>query len=162
MEFFWKVFDRGLNIIVSVIYATLTIIAFTQVVVRYVLGGSIPWSEEAVRFLFVWLSFIGFSITMQRGGHIAVDFVVNLFPYSFRRVFLLISDIFVLSFIFFFTIKGASISQGTMLNLSPAMNIPMGYFYLILPLSGILLTVNTVRLAARHWRGPLKVDVTEV
>ena len=121
--------------------------------VRYFLGGSISWSEEAVRFLFIWLSFIGFTVTMQREGHIGVKFIVEQLPSSFQRFFVLFSDACILGFLGFFIIKGIGVSKVTLYNLSPAMNIPMGYVYLILPLSGILLVINTLRVASRHWRG---------
>jgi TRAP-type C4-dicarboxylate transport system permease small subunit len=39
------------------------------------------------------------------------------------------------------------------------MNIPMGYVYLILPLSGVLLVINTLRVAARHWRGAFGIEL---
>ncbi len=64
-----KWIDRGLSIVVSILYAVITAVAFAQVLVRYALGGSLAWSEEAVRFLFISLSFLGFSITMNRGAH---------------------------------------------------------------------------------------------
>ena len=41
MDVVLKFFDRGLNMIVAAIYATLTVVAFAQVVIRYGLGGSL-------------------------------------------------------------------------------------------------------------------------
>ena len=107
----------------TIIYATLTILAFAQVLMRYVFGGSLSWSEEAVRFLFIWLSFIGFSITMQRGGHISVQFIVDLVPKSVRRHFLIFADVCILIFVGFFLVKGTLVSKVTMANLSSAMHI---------------------------------------
>jgi len=162
MSSFWKVFDRSLGISVTIIYATLTLLAFAQVLVRYVFGGSLSWSEEAVRFLFIWLSFIGFSVTMQRGGHISVQFIVDLFPESVRRHFLMFADACILIFVGFFIVKGTLVSKVTMANLSPAMHIPMGCIYLVFPISGVLLTINTLRLMIRHWKGSTGADMQEV
>lgn len=159
MKLFLKIFDRTLGISVTMIYATLTILAFAQVLMRYVFGGALSWSEEAVRFLFIWLSFIGFSITMQRGGHISVQFIVDLFPKSFRREFLIFADVCMLTFVIFFILKGTLVSKVTMANLSPAMHIPMGYIYLVFPISGGLLAINTLRVMVRHWKGPTGADM---
>jgi TRAP-type C4-dicarboxylate transport system permease small subunit len=162
MKLFWKFFDRTLGITVTMIYATLTILAFAQVLMRYVFGGALSWSEEAVRFLFIWLSFIGFSITMQRGGHISVQFIVDLFPKSFRREFLIFADVCILTFVIFFILKGTLVSKVTMANLSPAMHIPMGYIYLVFPISGGLLAINTLRVMVHHWKGPTGADMERI
>ena len=159
MRLFLKVFDRTLSITCAVFYAVLTALAFAQVIVRYFLGGSLSWSEEAVRFLFIWLSFIGFTVTMQREGHIGVKFIVELFPRSFQRFVTLFSDACILGFLGFFIVKGIGVSRVTLYNLSPAMNIPMGYVYLILPLSGVLLVINTLRIASRHLRGEFGIEL---
>jgi TRAP-type C4-dicarboxylate transport system permease small subunit len=158
MRLFFKVFDRTLSITCAVLYALLTALAFAQVMVRYFLGGSLSWSEEAVRFLFIWLSFIGFSITMHREGHIGVKFIVDLMPRPFQRVFALFSDACILGFLCFFIVKGIGVCRVTLYNLSPAINIPMGYVYGILPLSGILLVISTLRVAARHWSSEFGIE----
>jgi TRAP-type C4-dicarboxylate transport system permease small subunit len=153
MATFWKVFDRTLNLIVYALYAVLTILAFAQVLVRYVLGGSITWSEEAVRFLFIWLALIGAAITMQREGHIGVKVPVDLFPPRIHRLFSLFADVCILVFAVFLVVQGFRVSQATVANVSPAMQIPMSQFYLILPIAGMLLAINALRVAHRHWTG---------
>src|SRR5215472_12354227 len=39
-----------------------------QVFCRYVLNASLSWSEELTRLLFVWLTFLGFGLAVQRGA----------------------------------------------------------------------------------------------
>jgi C4-dicarboxylate transporter DctQ subunit len=89
-----------------------TVIAFAQVMVRF-LGGSIPWSEEAVRYLFLWLCFHGFSVAMNRGGHILVDFFINFLPRRAKRALALASDAVIVGFLVFLFVKGARIAQAT-------------------------------------------------
>lgn len=162
MTAFWRVFDRLLRLVVVVIYVILTILAFSQVTVRYVLGGSITWSEEAVRFLFIWLAFIGAAITMEREGHVGVTVLVDLFPAPVRRAFLFFSDAAVFGFAIFFAVQGLNVSRATVGNLSPAMQISMGQVYLILPIAGILLAINALRVGHRHLTARLSSDVKEV
>ena len=148
-----KLIDKGLSVVVMVVYGVLTVVAFAQVVVRYALGGSLPWSEEAVRFLFIWLSFLGFSVTMNRGGHIGVDFFVDLAPRAVKRALALASDGLILGFLVFLGTQGWGVAQVTMNNRSPAMQIPMGYVYAVFPISALLLILYTLRVAYRHWHG---------
>ena len=37
----------------------------------------LPASEEILRFLFVWLSFLGATVVFRRGGHFRLDFLVH-------------------------------------------------------------------------------------
>lgn len=153
MEVLLKALDRALSIFVCLIYGVLTAIAFSQVIFRYFLDGSLPWSEEAVRFLFIWLSFLGFSVTMNRGGHIGVDFFVNLLPPQLKRMLALASDAVIVGFVIFLAVKGMQVVQVTKNNLSPAMQLSMGYLYMALPVSAAILLLYTLRVTCRHWHG---------
>jgi TRAP-type C4-dicarboxylate transport system permease small subunit len=90
---------------------------------------------------------------MNRGGHIIVDFFVSHFPTNVRRILSLVSDTLVLGLLAFLLFQGWAVVRVTMYNLSPAMQMPMGYVYSVLPLSAGLLAINTVRVAYRHWQG---------
>ena len=41
--------------VAAILVAVITLLVFAQVAVRYVLGGSLVWSEELTRVLFVWM-----------------------------------------------------------------------------------------------------------
>ena len=49
------------NIVAAVVLATITLLVVAQVIVRYVLGGSLAWSEELTRLLFVWMVLVAAS-----------------------------------------------------------------------------------------------------
>ena len=52
-----------------------TIIAIAGVVMRYVFGQTIFWSEEAVIFLIILSTFIGAVITLRHNEHVNVDII---------------------------------------------------------------------------------------
>jgi TRAP-type C4-dicarboxylate transport system permease small subunit len=58
----------------------LTAITFAQVATRYVLGDPLIWSEEAARYLFVWVSMIGAALAIREGGHFGLDLLIRRFP----------------------------------------------------------------------------------
>lgn len=60
-----------------IMYATMVIIIFIQVIMRYVFNNSLSWSEELGKFIFVWLSWIGISIGAKRGEHIKLTMFVD-------------------------------------------------------------------------------------
>ena len=45
--------------VISIAFFVLVVVTFAQVVFRYLIGYSLYWSEEAARYLFVWISFLG-------------------------------------------------------------------------------------------------------
>ena len=54
---------KGLIIVIMVVMSLVTIV---EVVRRYILGLSFAWSEELVRYLLIWLSFLGGSIAWKQ------------------------------------------------------------------------------------------------
>jgi TRAP-type C4-dicarboxylate transport system permease small subunit len=148
----WNSFDRAFNILVAVVLAVLTLTTFVQVLLRYVFGGALDWSVELARYLFLWFCFLGFSITLRRGGHVSVRFIVDLFPFWVQRILLIISDTCVFVFLGFIVVEGGLLAHAIRNNISPVMQIPMGYVYIVIPISGILLIIYLMRRINRSWR----------
>ncbi len=77
--------DRLEEGLIALLLAVMTVIAFTQVIARYVFNYSFTWALELVTFLFAWLIFIGISYGIRVGTHIGVDAAVRLLPDKTRR-----------------------------------------------------------------------------
>ena len=58
----------------------LTAVTFAQVATRYVLNNPLIWSEEAARYLFVWVSMIGSALAIREGGHFGLDLLIRPMP----------------------------------------------------------------------------------
>ena len=65
--------------ILAIIFGVIVCIMFVQVVFRYIFNSSLSWSEELVRYLFVWLVFWGGALALKDKMHIGVDFFIELF-----------------------------------------------------------------------------------
>ncbi|MEH6717509.1 MAG: TRAP transporter small permease [Aurantimonas endophytica] len=73
---------RVLDAAAAVLLVIVLALTCAQVVFRYVLGISMPWTEELTRLLFVWLVLIGAS----RTSHMAIDLVpMSMRPGPARR-----------------------------------------------------------------------------
>lgn len=55
-------------------------ILFLQVILRYVFSASLPWIEEAARYLFIYFTWIGTSIAASSDQHIRFEVLDNRFP----------------------------------------------------------------------------------
>ena len=68
------------TVVVVVLVTMLTAVTFAQVCARYVLGDPLIWSEEAARYLFVWVSMLGAALALREGGHFGLDLLIRRAP----------------------------------------------------------------------------------
>ena len=67
------------NILVTALFALLVVIVFVQVVCR-VAGVSFPYADELSRYTFVWLIYLGGTITIRSGINITFDVILDALP----------------------------------------------------------------------------------
>lgn len=77
--------DRLVETAAAVLFAVLFALVLTQIVWRYVLAAPLVWSEEAARYLYVWIAFLGWAVAARRGTHIAIGALVDRLPAVGRR-----------------------------------------------------------------------------
>jgi TRAP-type transport system small permease protein len=75
--------------------AAVAVLVCAQVLVRYVLGGSLVWSEELTRLAFVWMVLV--AVTSSRP--MRVEFFVELLPRRLKAFVLLLAELLVLSLV---------------------------------------------------------------
>ena len=151
MHSFKKLLDivNGLvELIVSVMLLIMVAVIFLQVIFRFLIHSSLPWSEELSRYLLVWISFLGASIGVKRKSHIGVEFLVSLFPKGWKKG----AEFFVsaVSCVFFATlvIYGRIILRTVGMQLSPAMEISMALPYSSILTGGVLMLIySTFQMA---------------
>lgn len=93
---FWERLDETIGRLekaLMVLFLGLMIVmAFAQIVLRNFTGIGLPWSESLVRYLVLWVGFIGASLAAREGRHITIE-VIKLRPtVSGRRYLVAISQ----------------------------------------------------------------------
>ena len=80
-----------LEYMMGIFMATLVIITFGEVVLRYVFNSPTSWSSELARFILMWMTFTGASIATRYCTHLTMGFNIYRFvgePYSrFIKIF---------------------------------------------------------------------------
>jgi TRAP-type C4-dicarboxylate transport system permease small subunit len=119
--------------------AGILIVVLLQVVSRLV-GRPVSWSEEATRYLFVWMVFLGLAAGFRTVESARVVVFIAAIPSVFRR---LAVPIYVSSSILFFILMGwtglSLVNLQIMMNEETAtLPIPMWVIGLIMPISAIL------------------------
>ena len=132
-----KAIDKIIYYFLVLLMAIMSILGVFQVVGRMV--GIVPsWTEEAIRFLFIWASCVGAAIGIKAHIHIGVDVIVNLLPFVARKVVDIVVQLGLMAFDVFIIKFGFDMVARTMTQASPALRLPMAYVYLAVPVMGIL------------------------
>lgn len=72
--------------LIAILLAAMTLLTFSQVVMRYVFNSGFTWAVELTGILFAFMIFIGISYGVRVGAHIGVDALVRQFPALPRRI----------------------------------------------------------------------------
>ena len=111
---------------------------------RYVLDNPILWTEEAARYLMIWMALIGASISMKRREHLGVEIVINRLPHKAKKVVQLVTSLFVAYFLYVLTVQGAIMAWDARVQVSPALGISMSWPLLSVPLTGLLTLIQLI------------------
>ena len=120
------------------------VLIFMQVVLRYVFGNSLSWSEELARYLFVWQTWIGASYAARNRSHLRITMVKDkLSPSAQVKLELAVTAIWI-GFAIYVAVKGYSLAQKVhMFNQrSSALRIPMAYAHLAAPVGCTLMVIR--------------------
>ena len=118
-------------------FAIMAILVFCNVVLRYGFNSGIVYSEEASRFMFMWLTLIGALIVMKDHGHLGMNSVVSRLGERGQRICRFLADMLTLACCLLL-VHGtwAQVIIG-MDELAPVTGIPMGYVQLSMLISSV-------------------------
>lgn len=120
---------------------------------RYCFHFSFNWSDEIIRYLCIYMSFLGMAASWKYGTHIGVTvFVEKMFPEKSRKYFRLLSDIVTIIFLallsyFGFVLVGRIVASS---QTSPALHLPMYLIYGTVPASALLSIIQMLLQIFRH------------
>jgi len=124
-----------------------SLLLFVNVVMRYVFLLPIYWAEEFVRYLMVWLIFMGASQVTLWGGHVAVDTVPRALSKRGNAILAFIVNVICILFcvvLAYLSVKQMMRVKGAG-QISPALEIPMWIAYLSIPTGTVLMLFRFVQ-----------------
>jgi C4-dicarboxylate transporter DctQ subunit len=130
-------------------------ITFIGTALRYLPGlPALYWAEEAARYLNIWVVFLASGIAIERSSHLGVDLFVRALPGRGERLVAAAALLLVMGFELLLIVYGAKMVEANMAQLSSALEIPMGWPFLAIPVGGLLMLVATLRRLLAVLRGP--------
>ncbi|MGN8819203.1 TRAP transporter small permease [Oribacterium sp. HCP28S3_H8] len=120
------------ELVLTVFLIILSVLITVNVVLRYILGSGLTWSEAVCRYCLVYSTFFTIGHWIRRSSGISVDFVLQIVPHSVNSLFcwivrvmqiLFFGFLFISSIRVFCSVYASGTTDGTM-------GFNMAYIYL--------------------------------
>ncbi len=109
--------------------------------------GQAKWSEEIATNLLMWVSLLGACVAYNSKAHLGVDYFVSKLHDSTRPLVTIVVNVLVGLFSVIVMLVGGYILVSDTFRsgqLSAALEIPQGYYYLAVPISGIFMILYCI------------------
>ena len=120
---------------------------FANVVLRYTIHYSLAWSEELIREIIIYTTFIGCSAAIKSRAMIRIDALPQIFPRLKKSL-----DYFSHFCVLFYSVMitklgwGMAALQVTTHQKTIILHIPLVILYAVLPLMGIMMFIRTLQV----------------
>ncbi len=114
-----------------------------QVGSRYLMKDPSSFTDELAGFLLIWVGLLGAAYVAGKRGHLAIDLLLRKVNNKQKRTLEIIINLFIIIFSLTVLIIGGFWLVYTRFYLgvkSAALELPLGYVYIVLPMAGILIT----------------------
>lgn len=155
---FFTAMDTLLTAMIFVLAVMMLFCGLYQVIGRYVLKISTPWTEELLRYLYVVLTYGACGLCVKKGAYISISVVSDRIAAIGRTEKIVIQTIitvFQMVFFILMAVFGWQMAMSNMTAYSTANQICMGWVYMVFPFGGVtgmLYTLNGYRLMLQERR----------
>lgn len=139
--------DRLLATVIGLLLALMVGNVIWQVFTRLVISQPSSFTEEAARYLMIWLGLLGAAYAAGKKSHLALDLITARLQGGRKRA----SEFFIHSIILLFALTvlvgGGGRLVGIQLSLgqqSAALQLKLGYVYLAVPVAGVFIVLYSV------------------
>jgi len=120
---------------------------FFNVVLRYGFNYTLAWSEELVRIVIIYSTFVGASVAVKQRAMIRIDAIVQIFP-KLKTGLTFYTNILMLVFAGMMIFYGYKMTHLQLLTNQKTiiMQIPLVIVYAIMPVTGVMVFLRTVQV----------------
>jgi C4-dicarboxylate transporter DctQ subunit len=139
------------TLFVLVISALLSL--FANVVLRYGFNYTLAWSEELVRIVIIYTTFVGASVAVKQRAMIRIDAVVQIFP-KLKPGLTVYTSFLMLFFAGMMVYYGYQMThlQYVTHQKTIIMQIPLVIVYAIMPVMGVMVGIRTVQVIIQDFK----------
>ncbi len=149
-----QVDENGERYLMLVFYCFIVFVIVVEVLRRFVLDFSSLWGEEAARYGFIYLGWVGASHGVKQRAHIRFDFLLHMLPPRWKGWVYLFGEACTLVFAGF-ALYWSFQTIATQIQfdaLAPALRVSQVWFSAAVPLGFAMMTVRVLQSAWRDIR----------
>lgn len=152
-------FVEGLVILGATVIVTIVTI---EVVLRYIFGLSLIFTEELARYLMVWIVFLGGALAVKDDSHIRINVLIQRLSPRLGQLVRIIAHGLTMLLLVVLTVEGTKILPRQLDQMCITIDTSMFYFYLAIPVGSILMIIFILpRIRDSISRWPEKYEPTE-
>ena len=139
--------DKILEKLLIILMSLLVLDVLWQVTSRYILSSPSSFTDELAGFLLIWVSLFGAAYVTGRKEHLAIDLLLQKSNHKNKLRLELFIHFVVFTFSFFVLFIGGIWLVYTRFILSvksAALQLPLGYVYIVLPVSGLIVLIYSI------------------
>jgi len=139
--------NKFLRLLLTLMMALLVLNVTWQVITRFILPHPSSFTEELARFLLIWISLLGSAYAFHTHSHLGFDYLTKKLKQSGAIIVARLGYTLVILFALgVLVVGGTNLTYITFLlkQASPVLGIPMGFVYMVVPISGVLFAVYGV------------------
>lgn len=131
-----------LGIVIIFLFGAMTVIGTYQIVTRYFFNRPSTVSEELLTYTFTWMSLLASAYVFGKRDHMRMGFLADKLYGKGKQCLEVAIDLLAFAFAGIVMVYGgSSITKLTMIQITASLRVPMGYIYVIVPVTGILIMV---------------------
>ena len=140
---------RILGIVIICLFAMMTVIGSDQIVTRYFFNRPSTVSEELLTYSFTWMALLASAYVFGKRDHMRMGFLADKITGPARKCLEIAIDLLTFAFAGVVMVYGGvSITKLTMIQTTASLRVPMGYIYVIVPVTGLLIMLFSLMNAA--------------
>ena len=139
------ILNKVLEILGAVLLVGMVAVVLWQVFSRTVLGNPNTVTEELVRFGLVWFAMLSSAYVVGQKARLAVTVLSEKLTGKKSKILeVVVQSLFLVFASMIMVYGGWNAVTLTMGQISPSLSIPMGYVYLSVPVSGVLIIIYSL------------------
>lgn len=142
MSRLWRAYIAAVEAFCFAGIGVLLVIGTMQVVWRYVFNSSLFWSEEAMRYLMIWVVVVGAGLSYSRGQFLGMQLLADRLAPAIGRVFRIVSAVLVLVFLAVLIWFGTKFAWMTRLQTATALGFSMFWVHIAITVGAVVLAIH--------------------
>ena len=143
--------DRLAAMVASILRASLVVAVVVmlacivvQVVMRYVVGKTLSWSEELAVLMFAWATLGGLALGVREGFHVRLDLLVGYLPDAVRHWAERAISLLTAAFGAYLLWSGTRFYEMTGGSISAAIGYPIEFLHVLAPIAGGMICLFSI------------------